>query len=332
MNTYGMAKLFRRRLLRLRRRRQRPVFHFRPKEDPRNKTARTLDLLVLVVIFWLGTLVLLAQFWAPGPALPVSLAAAAAAGTAAGRFRKKREQLRRQRYRLWLAGQRCREEIKKLKTREELTIFVSLLLAGLPQFTELQVNQKGKGKTPAIDRAVALRARYKGVPVAVQCLSPAAPGQEEVELLQAFGRTLERQGLRSALIVAPGALSPRARREIAGLRKKYHVVTLTEEKLVELALQAGRQPEAGESREEAGGERAESGHKLIFAQKKGLNYLLAAGFLWLVYATSSPAGLLGGVYLGLIAVNIALALACSIVNRPDGDDFDLEDLEPETSK
>ncbi|MCL6448708.1 MAG: hypothetical protein K6U04_11250 [Armatimonadetes bacterium] len=331
MNTFRMSQLFRRRLLRLRKRRQRLAFRFRPKEDPRNNAARTLDLLVLAAVFWLGTLVFLAQFWPPGLALPVSLAVAAAGGITAGRFQKKREQLRRQRCRLWLAGQRCREEIKKLTTREEVAIFTSLLLAGLTQFTELRVNQGGKGKAPSIVRAAALCARYKGVSVAVQCLSPASPEQEEVKLLEAFGQFLEQQEMRSALIVAPGTLSPGARRVIAGLRKKYRVVTLNEEKLVELALQAGRQPEPESGREGAGGKEAAAGFKQILGQKKGISYLLAAGVLWLIQAISSPTGFRGGIYLALIAVNLVLALICYVVNRPD-DDFDLEDLEPETAK
>lgn len=331
MSTFRLVRLFRRRLVRLRRRRQRLAFHFRPREDPRNNTARALDLLVLAAVFWLGTLVFLAQFWPPGLALPVALAVAAAGGIAAGRFQKKREQQRRQRSRLWLAGQRCREEIKKLTTREEVVIFTSLLLARLPQFTELRVNQRGKGKTPSIARAAALCARYKGVPVAVQCLSPVSPEQEEVKLLEAFGQFLARQDMRSALIVAPGTLSPGARRVIAGLRKKYRVVTLNEEKLVELALQAGQQPEPETGREGAGGKGSAAGFKQILAQKKGIGYLLAAGVLWLIHSLSSPTGFRGGVYLVLIAFNLLLALICYAVNRPD-DDFDLEDLEPENIK
>lgn len=331
MNTFSLARLFHRRLLRLQRKRQRLVFRFRPKEDPRNNAARTLDLLVMVAVFWLSALVFLAQFWPPGLVLPVSLAAAAAGGIAAGRFQKKREQLRRQRYHLWLAGQKCREEIKKLTTREEVAIFTALLLAGLPQFTELRVNQRGRGKVPSITRAAALCARYKGVPVAVQCLSPASPEQEKVKLLEAFGQFLEQQEMRSALIVAPGTLSPGARQVIAGLRKKYRVVTLNEEKLVELALQAGRQPEPETGWEGAGGKGTAAGFKQILGQKKGSSYLLAAGVLWLIQVISSPGGFWGGVYLALIAVNLALALICYVVNRPD-DDFDLEDLEPETTK
>ncbi|MEW6424189.1 MAG: hypothetical protein AB1523_05495 [Bacillota bacterium] len=324
--------MLRRRLSRLKRRRQRLAYHFRPREDARNKTARTLDLLVLVAICWLGTLVFLAQYWEIGLALPVSLILAAAGGAAASRFQEKQKQLRRQRYRFWLAGQRCREEIKKLQTREELTVFVSLLLAGLPQFAELQVNQKGGKKTLSVDEAIALRAKYKGVPVAVQCFPPAAEEREEVQLLRSFWKALEEQSLPAALIVAPGGLRPAARRIIAGLRKKYRVVVLyNEEKLVELALQAGRQPEAEDPRESAAGQKkyGYAAIEAIFEQKKGLHYLLAAGALWLIYLISPPGGLTGGLYLGLIAINVVLALACFLFNWRD-EDLDLEDLEPET--
>jgi len=328
MNTFRTARFFRR-LWRLQRRRQRFAFRFRPKEDPRNNAARTLDLLVLAAACGLGALVLLARFWPPVLTLPVALAAAAAGGAAARRFQKKREQLRRQRYRLWLAGQKCREEIKKLTTREEVVVFTSLLLAALPQFTELRVNRRSgeKTKAPSIIRSAALCARYKGVPVAVQCFAPAASGpEEEVALLQALGRFLGRRGLRSALLVAPAPLSGEARRVIAALRKQYRVVTLTEEKLVELALQAGRQPAAGDGLEAAAEKKAEAEQKLILAPRKGRGHLLAAGVLWLVYAIASPAGFWSGVYLVLIAVNLVLALLCLAANRPD-DDFDLEDLE-----
>ncbi len=321
--------MLRRRLLRFKRRRQRLSYQVRPKEDGRNKTAQAVDLLFLVGFVWLAALMLLAKIYSISLALPASVFLAAAAGAAASHYQRRKRELRRQRYRLWLAGQRCREEIKKIKTREELAVFVSLLFAQLPQFTDLQVHQKGGQKALRLDEAVAISAKYRGVPVGVQCLPPAAGQQEEIKLLQSFQRALQERGLKSALVVVPGAVRADVRRLIAGLRKKYRVVVLNEERLVELALQAGRQP-AAEDRQEgvAGHSRPEPVHKLVLEQKKGLRYLLAAGVLWFIYLVSPPAGLWGGFYPVLMAVNIALGAACFIFHWKDEDAFGLEDLEP----
>lgn len=288
---------------------------------------------VVVFVFWLIAVAFLTQFLTTGVALSVSLLLAAGAGWVARSLQKRQKQLRRQRYRLWLAGQKCREEIKNLKTREELTVFVSLLLARLPQFTDLRVNQKKGEKNLQIDENIALSAKYKDVPIAMQCLPPAASGQEEVKLLRNFQKALAEEALARALIVVPGKLHPEARRVIAGLRKNYRVVTLNEERLVELAFQAGRGAEEGNlregAREDATGEKGEkkvSPDQLLLAPQKGLNYLLAAGVLWFISYLSSPAGLLNSLYLALIAGNVALALACFLLNNADA--YELEDLEP----
>lgn len=319
--------MFRRRLLRLKRRRRRLIYRFKPKEDGRNKTAQTLDLVVVVFIFWLVTLVLLTQFFKISLALSVSLFLAAAGGAAANYFQKRQKQLRRQHYRLWLTGQRYRAEIKKIKTREELAVYVALLLAQLPHFTDLQVSPKGAQKGPLPDEAVALSARYKGVPVAVQCIPPVASGREETKLWRGFQQALEEQGFVSVLIVAPGGLAPEARRIITRLKNQYRVVVLNEEKLVELALHARQQPEAEDIQEGTAGQKEIEERKLVFARRKGLNYLLTAGVLYFIYFLSRPAGLTSVLYLVLIAINVALAFMCYVFNSKEEDD--LEDLEPE---
>lgn len=325
---FSVKRLLGRGLGRLKRRK---VYYFRqPEEDRRNQAARTLDLAVVVVLLFLVALIFFREHFSFGAALPLAFLSGAAAWAAGRRYQKRQDRLRRQRYLLWLAGVRCREEIKKLKTREEIAVFVSLLLAQLPEFSGLRVNRRKGKKTPAVDEAMALSAVYRGAPVGVQCLPPSSSPQEGAELVRKFCRALEEKGMEGGLIVSPAEIHPELRRQVGELRKRFRIVFLNEEKLVELALLAGRQKEVEISPGGAGAGGDEKGNipAALFGEKKAARYFLSACFLWIVHFLSSPPGFLGRAYTVLIAANLALALFCFVFQRLKEEGLDLEELQP----
>jgi hypothetical protein len=314
--------------------RRKNVYYFRrPKEDGRNPAARTLDLAVIVFVLWLVALVFFRKYFPGEKALIFSLFFGAAAWTAGRRYQKRLTRIRRERYLLWLAGEKCREEIKKLKNRQDTTLFVSLLLARLPQFSDLKVNRKkGKKHHPEIDEAIAISAVYKGIPVGVQCLPPADAQGEKIRLVQSFCRALGERGLHSGLVVSPGENGLELRRLIGEMRKKFRIVFLDENRLFELAARTGW----GEGAEVLPGagkkEEAESGagffRQGFLAGKKAKQYLLSACFLGLVSFLANPQGLLGRFYAALIVFNLVLAVTCLAVQRLGEDSLDLEELQP----
>lgn len=288
------------------------LYHLKPRSDNRNQVARTLDFLAGVLIFWLLVLTTLVAIMPVVPALFASLFLAAVVGVAGRRLHKGRKRRQLQHHRMWAVGQKCRLEIENLKTREELAIFVGSLLTRLPQFEDVRVNPKGK---------ITIYARYRGSPVAVQCLLPASSRDKTKEeeqalnavLIQQLSIEVAEQGCKNALIVAVGEVPSAIRWLIGRLRENCRVALLTGEKLVELALQA-RQQAGGEERYEDVRQPEKYGapgmKEVVLGRKKGLTYLIAVFVLGTFYLISKPAGLLGNVYLIFMTVNFMLALMC----------------------
>jgi len=321
--------VLRRHLLHLKRIRQRYYYRIKPKEDDRNRAAQNMDLLALTFIFWVVVLVLLGQYFKADQAFSVSLVLAAGGGVAACSVRKKQRQGREFHYRMWSTGQKFREEIKNIKTRDELAAYVALLLKQLLQFEDVRVNKKSECKKLSVDEGVAIYVRdKKGILIAGQCFAPGASGSEEVRYLQSFHNVLRKQELDRAFVATTAPLNPEVRSLLAQLRKKYSITLLDEEKLVELSLQVKRQPETENIQEgTAGGKKLKpSFFNLVLGPQKRASYLFTAGALWCIYLISRPAGVLGIVYAGLIFINVTLALACYILNLKNEETFDLEDL------
>jgi len=321
--------VLRRQLLRLSRIRQRYYYRIKPKEDDRNRAAQNMDLFALTFIFWVVSLVFLGQFFKANQALPVSLILAAGGGMAAYFLRKRQRQGREYHYRLWSAGQKFREEIKSIKTRDELAVYLALLFQQLPYFEDVCVNQKNKRKKFQVDEGVAIFARNKqGLLVAVQCFAPGTSGAEEVRYLQSLRNALQEQDVDRVFLAATAPLSPEARSLLAQLREEHPLTLLTEEKLVELYWQVKRQTETQSMQEGAvdGKKLKPSLLGLVLSPQKRASYLFAAGALWVIYLISRPAGVLGAIYAGLIFTNLTLALACYAFNLRNEETLDLEDL------
>lgn len=302
------------------------LYHLKPRPDNRNQVAQTLDFLAGILVFWLLVLTALVAIMPVIPALFTSLPLAFVAGAAGGRLHKGRNWRHLQHHWMWAAGQKCRLEIENLKTREELTLFVGSILSRLPQFEDVHVNPKGK---------ITICARYRGLPVAVQCLTPAASGDKTKEeeqalntaLIQQLSIEVSEQGHENALIVAVGEVPSAIRWLIGRLRKNCRVALLTEEKLVELALQA-RQQSVGEEKYEdirqSEKYRAPGMQEVVLGRKKGLTYLITVFVLGSFYLISRPVGVPGNVYAAFMMVNLILALMCFASGRRRKGTFELE--------
>lgn len=322
--------MLRRPLLRLKRIRQRYYYHVKPKVDDRNRAAQNMDFLVLTFVFWVIVLMLLGNFFKTNMTIPVSLIIAIGGGLIAYFLRKRQRQGRNFHYKLWSAGQELRNEIKNIKTRDELAKYITLFLTQLPQFKDVHVNQKSRRKKLTVDKSVAIFAKnLKGALVAGQCIAPGASGTEEVRYIQSLHRVLQEQGLDRAFIAATAPLNPEARSLLEQLRKKYHIALLNDEKLVELSLQAKQLPETQNVGEEdiAGGKKTKySLLNLLLSPQKKASYMFAAGTLWCIHLISHPSGFLEIINIGLIFLNLTLALACYVLNLSNESIFNLEDL------
>lgn len=302
------------------------LYHIKPRQDSRNPVARTLDFLAGVLLFWLFALIVLLIALPAHTALCCSLLAASVLCLAGIRFQKWRKNKRRLHNRMWLAGDKFRSEINNLKTRNDLIMFVGLLLDRSDKFEDVRV---------ALNDPVPILSAYRGSKVAIQCLPPSLPGAEAdpnycTEIIQQLGEELEKGQYQKAFIAAVGEIHPRVRWLIKILSRNYQVALLPKEKLVELAVRAEQLPGGEEVYKKGAGQEIslkgpEPGFKeVVLAQKKGLRYLITFFMLAVFYLFAHLTGLVAGVCLAFIIINGVLAFACFIANREKRDAFRLE--------
>ncbi len=296
------------------------LYHIKPRQDSRNPVARTLDFLAGVLFYWLFILSVLLIVLPARTALCFSLLAALVMCLAGVRFQRWRKTKQRLHNRMWLAGEKFRSEIDSLKTREDLIVFVGLLLDRSDKFKDVRV---------ALNDPVPILAAYRGSRVGIQCLPPALPGDAAdpgycAEIIQQFGEELEKGQYQKAFIAAAGEIHPRVRWLIKMLGGNYQVALLTKEKLVELAVRAGQLSGGEEFFEKGAGRKSvlrepQPGFKeVVLARKKGLGYLLTFFMLAIFYFFAHLTGLAAGICLSFIVVNGVLALACLIANHEKG--------------
>ncbi|MFA5384277.1 MAG: hypothetical protein WC364_06365 [Eubacteriales bacterium] len=302
------------------------LYHIKPRQDSRNPVARTLDSLAGALLFWLFVLTVLLIVLPVYTALCCSLLAALIMCLAGVRFQKWRINKRRLHNRMWLAGEKFRSEIDSLKTRDDLIIFVGLLLERSNQFRDVRVTPK--------DPAPIL-STYRGSKVGIQCLPPALPGDAAdpgycAEIIQQLGEDLEKGHYEKAFIAAAGEIHPHVRWLIKMLGGNYQVALLSKEKLVELAVRAERLS-GGEEVPESGVKQksvlkgTESGIKeIVLARKKGPRYLAAFFMLAVFYLLAHLTCFAAGICLSFIIINGVLALACLIANHEKRGAFRLE--------
>jgi len=302
------------------------LYHIKPRQDSRNRVARTLDFLAGVLLFWVFALAVLLIALPAHMAFCCSLLAASLMCLAGVRLQKWRKLKRQLHNRMWLAGEKLRIEIDNLKTRDDLIMFVGLLLDRSNQFEDVRVTPKDP---------VPILSIYRGSKVGIQCLPPSLPGAAAdtgycSEIIQQLGEDLEKGQYEKAFIVAIGEIHPRVRWLIKILGRNLQVALLSKEKLVELAVRA-EQLSGGEEVFESGVKQervvkeTEPGIKeVVLAPKKGLRYLAAFFMLAVFYLFVHLTGLAAWVCLAFIIINGILALACFIANREKRGAFRLE--------
>lgn len=302
------------------------LYHIKPRQDSRNPVARTLDFLAGVLLFWVFALTVLLIALPAYTALCCSLLAASIMCLAGVRLQKWRKLKRQLHNRMWLAGEKLRSEIDSLKTRDDLIVFVGLLLDRSDQFEDVRV---------ALKDPVPILSKYKGSKVGIQCLPPAVPGAAADpgycdEIIRQLGEDLEKGHYKKAFIAAVGEIHPRVRWMIKMLSGNYQVALLPKEKLVELAVRS-EQLSGGEEvfksgvKQEGVLKEPEPGFKeVVLAQKKGPRYLVTFIMIAVFYLFAHLTGPAAIVCIAFIIINGILALACLITNREKRGAFRLE--------
>lgn len=295
-------------------------YYIKPVRDDRNKLARNVDFYGVLLVAALATLALAESYSGSHVrALTVSVPLLAAEIYIAFKLRKFFLDHARLRNRLWAAGRQCLEKIKSTGDEGNLEELVVDILGKIDGFTDVHTVNGAPGEEALRDPGIAIRALYRGEPLAVRCLAP-EPGDAAVKAdkVTQFREDLKKLGIKGGVLVAAGTFTPECRR--AALEGKTRITLVDAYRLVELARQTGHRvfpAAAGDA--DAGRENSVLMYRrmlrIALGREKARGYLFAAGIMLAMYSLTLAADIFSPGYLAFGIINTGLSLYCLLSNR-----------------
>jgi len=307
-----------------------------PGEDNRSFLGKKLDLAGWLLLAWLAGFLLLAKLTGrPAAALALSLPLLAAEALLLRKLATRREQRRRTRRRLWLAGQKFMENILKMDPRKEFIPYVRDILAGLPGFQGVELTA-GRKKKDTAGPGIDLTGSYRGVPVAVRCVRRAGDAGVTPEDVRAFAGVLDPGGYKNGLFITTGDFSPGVSAVVEeAARGGIKIKLIDRYRLMDLARQAG----TGAFRTEDTSAGAAPGKRKVSlaalrdaafgSRKKAKSYFLYGLLLYGGYLLLKGGSGLSLVYLFFAALNFTLGAGCLCFGKSPAETDPLEGLEPD---
>lgn len=313
-----------------------------PKDDPRSVLGKRLDMLGGLILFWLVCFILFFNLTGqPVKALSFSLPLLVPGALLMKRLVRSTEQKRGFRKKLWLAGQKITEEIKKMSSEEEFISYVRAVLAGLPDFKEALPKKRGKDKAdlPSNSQRVDLRGFYKGVPLAVRCRLKKIDEKVIAGEIRDFAGALHLAGYRNGLYITSGVFHAGVLPVVRdAARKGIKIKLVNRYGLIELARTTGfdsfRAESAGTGRPGQAANGLPPGlpafrEAAFGSRKKVRNYFIYGLLLCLGYFFLKGSTVLSLVYLFFAVLNFLAGAYCLFCNRNVGGPDPLEGLEAE---
>ncbi|MFZ5632761.1 MAG: restriction endonuclease [Bacillota bacterium] len=295
-------------------------YYIKPVRDDRNKLARNIDFYGVLLVAMLVTLALAESYsGSHARALVVSVTLMAAEVYIAFKLRKFFLANAGVHNRLWAAGRQCLERIKNIGDAEDLEKLFVEILGKIDGFTDVYTVNAAAGEKDLQDTKIAIRALYRGVPLAVRCLAT-EPGDSAVaaDKVTQFRDEIRNLDIRGGVLVAAGTFSPEARR--AALEEKIRITLVDAYRLVELARQTGHRifPAVTGDTDSGRENRALMYRRMLriaLGREKARGYLFAAGTMLAMYSLTLAADVFSPGYLVFGIINIGLSLYCLLSNR-----------------
>ncbi|MDD4170253.1 MAG: restriction endonuclease [Desulfotomaculaceae bacterium] len=212
-----------------------------PKEDTRSFLGRQVDQIGALLLVWLITFLLMANFTGKlTTALTFSIPLLVFEALVLRKFLHIRLQKKQNKRRRWLAGQRMIKNLKNMNPESEFKPYVHKIIAGLPGFQNVLVPEEGKGSEEVKNWGIDLVSDYHGTPVAIQCKYPEGDREITPSDIRALAGALKLEGFKNGLLVTCGEFGPGAARVATELsRKGMNIKLIDRYKLMDLARQAG---------------------------------------------------------------------------------------------
>lgn len=289
-----------------------------PKEDTRSRFGRRLDILGGLLLAWLASFLLLANFTGrPVVALALSMPLLAAETLLLKKLWELREKRRRLQQRLWLAGQKFMEDILKMDPQKEFTPYVRDILTALPGFQEMKLKEAKKNGNAGTKQGIDLEFLYKGTPVAIRCMRREGDKKIAPDDIRAFAGALHLGGYKNGLFVTSGDFGPGVLRVVGeAARKGINIKPVDRYRLMDLARQAGSGAFRGEEAapgapSRTAGERRAAAlaafrDSALGSRKKARSYFFYGLLLYGGYVLLKDTTLLGPVYLFFALVNFLM--------------------------
>ena len=295
-------------------------YYLKPIRDERNSLAKNIDFYgPLTVVLLISFVLILTYSGNPVRAIVMFLPVMVFEVFTAFSIRKFFIQNATVHKKLWNAGERCRENIKKIKSLPKLERLVVEILEKIEGFTDVHIILSSENKEKRSGGSTVIRALLHGAPVAVGCLL-AAPDHSNIlgEQVIRFRSELTSLNLKAGVLVTTGFYSSEARRAAVEGKKKSRVVLLDLFWLVELARETGHKvfPTLAQEQNKIhkrSTERLPELARKIFAKEKARGYLLASGIMLAMYFLVGQSFKIGYALFGLF--NLILAIYCLISNR-----------------
>ncbi|KJR98901.1 MAG: hypothetical protein VR68_09990 [Peptococcaceae bacterium BRH_c4a] len=293
-------------------------YYIKPSRSHRNALARNIDFYGLLFIALLVTFAFLtAHTGSAARGLLLSVPLMVLEIFFAFRIRRVLENVQLDHHRIWVAGLQCQERIKKIETADGLNILLVEILEKMPGFSDVHIVKDRPEDDHRQSGSTAIRALYRGIPVAVASLVEEGDNISADKVLQ-FQQEIKKLDMPAGIMMAAGIFSGEARRAALEGKKKIALVDLY--RLVDLARISNHSifpALLGEMK--ANGGKVSHGYKKLFrnalGREKARSYFLSAGLMMTMYFTSLWQDFWGAAYLLFGILNLALALYCIISNR-----------------
>ncbi len=211
----------------------------KPREDSRTTFGKRIDTLGGLMLVWLASFILLANFTGrPAVALVLSVPLLAAEALLLKKIFALLELRKQEQRKFWTAGQKFMEGISK-KSQAEFLTYVREILAGLTGFQAASQTTAKKAKTRN-EQGADLELTYNGTPVVVRCSLLEADKKVASEEVRSFAGTLSLGNFKNGIYVTSsnfenGVLSVVRKASRRGIRIRL----VNRYRLMDLARQAG---------------------------------------------------------------------------------------------
>lgn len=293
-------------------------YYIKPSRSHRNALARNIDFYGLLFIALLVTFAFLtAHTGSAARGLLLSVPLMVPVVLIAFRIRKALEDAEMDHHRLWVAGRQCQERIKSIETSDGLNMLLVEILEKMPGFSDVHVIKDRPEDDQIQSTSTAIRALYRGTPVAVGSMVKEGDSISADKVLQ-FQQEIKKLDMPAGIIVAAGTFSGEARR--AALEGKKNITLVDLYRLVDLARMSGHSifpALLGEMK--ANGGKVSHGYKKLFrnalGREKAKSYFLSACLMMAIYFTALSLDFWGAAYLLFGILNLALSIYCIVSNR-----------------